>query len=68
MASSRERIPAKKFPTLWTQALPDMHKAYKEICAYCCLRIHPVTGAASVDHMAPKSRDWDKEGHHHHHH
>ncbi len=60
VAASRAAIPAAKFPSLWTLALPDMLKVYQEICAYCCLRIHPVTGAASVDHMAPKSRAWDQ--------
>ena len=34
--------------------------AYRRICAYSCFRIHPVTGARSVDHMAPKSRAWHR--------
>ena len=27
---------------------------------YSCFRIHPATGGASVDHMVPKSHDWNK--------
>ncbi len=34
-------------------------EAYQQICAYSCFRIHSVTGAGSVDHMAPKSRRWN---------
>ncbi len=56
---TRERdIPADKFPTYWTKALDDLMLAYGEICAYSCFRIHPVTGARSADHFAPKSRNW----------
>ena len=33
--------------------------AYNRTCAYSCFRIHPVTGARSVDHMAAKSRRWE---------
>lgn len=57
--ASRERdIPSKKFPTYWTKALKDMMRAYGEICAYSCFRIHSVTGGRSADHFAPKSRKW----------
>ena len=34
--------------------------AYREICAYTCFRIHRVTGAATVDHMVPRSCAWDR--------
>lgn len=51
-------LPSSEFPTYWQSALPHMMKAYHEICAYSCFRIHKITGAASVDHMVPKSRDW----------
>ena len=55
----RERdIPADAFPPYWTESLDDLMTAYREICAYSCFRIHPVTGARSVDHFAPKSRSW----------
>lgn len=40
--------------------LDALMRAYNETCAYSCFRIHRVTGAASVDHMAPKSRTWDQ--------
>ncbi|MEM9454171.1 MAG: hypothetical protein AAGF11_08320 [Myxococcota bacterium] len=57
----RERdIPANEFPTYWTKALGDLMDAYGEICAYSCFRIHRVTGAASADHFAAKSRSWRK--------
>lgn len=59
--SARERdIPAKRFPAYWTKALDDLMSAYDEVCAYTCFRIHPVTGARSADHFAPKSRSWDE--------
>jgi hypothetical protein len=51
-------IPPSKFPAYWTLALDDLMEAYHEVCAYSCFRIHPVTGARSADHMAPKSRSW----------
>jgi hypothetical protein len=55
-----DEVPPGELPTYWTAALPAMMRAYRGICAYSCFRIHRVTGAASVDHMAPKSRAWDK--------
>jgi hypothetical protein len=58
-ADRREDIDADEFPPYWTEALDDLMVAYNRICAYSCFRIHPVTGARSVDHMAPKSRAWD---------
>ena len=59
-AVAREEIPSDAFPTYWTKALDDLMKAYRQICAYSCFRIHPVTGGASADHFAAKSRKWDK--------
>lgn len=55
-----EDLPASKIEPYWTKAIADLMQAYDEVCAYSCFRIHPVTGAASVDHMAPKSRAWDR--------
>jgi hypothetical protein len=60
LAERPEDIPADKFPAYWQEALNDLMTAYSRICAYSCFRIHPVTGAQSVDHMAPKSRAWDR--------
>lgn len=57
--TDRERdIPAAKFPPYWTKALDDLMTAYRQVCAYACFRIHPVTGARSADHFAAKSRTW----------
>jgi hypothetical protein len=58
-ADKREDIPSKEFPDYWTNSLNDLKGAYSHICAYSCFRIHPVTGAASVDHFAAKSKSWD---------
>lgn len=59
--AARERdIPSSQFPAYWTDALDDLMDAYHEVCAYTCFRIHPVTGSRSVDHFAPKSRNWRK--------
>ncbi|MBK1643066.1 hypothetical protein CKO25_00025 [Thiocapsa imhoffii] len=55
-----EDLPASEIEPYWTNAIADLMQAYDEVCAYSCFRIHPVTGAASVDHMAPKSRAWDR--------
>jgi hypothetical protein len=60
VAERREDIPAKAFPGYWTRALDDLLAAYHRICAYTCFYIEPVTGAASVDHMVPKSLAWNR--------
>lgn len=60
VASKREEIPPSRFPPTWQKALKDLLEAYRRICAYACLYIEPVTGGASVDHMAPKSMTWDR--------
>ncbi len=57
---SEQDLPAGEFPNLWTHALDRLMVAYDHVCAYSCFRIHPVTGARSVDHMAPKSRTWNR--------
>jgi len=57
---TRDKIPPNQFKDYWREAIPDMMTAYKQICAYSCFRIHRITGAVSVDHMAPKSRRWDR--------
>ena len=58
-ADLREHIPPSEFLPYWSEAIDDLMEAYDQTCAYSCFRIHPVTGARSVDHMAPKSRSWD---------
>jgi len=55
-----EDLPSSEFKPYWTEAIDDLMRAYDEVCAYSCFRIHPVTGAASVDHMVPKSRAWNR--------
>lgn len=60
IADSRDKIPPEEFKDYWREAIPHMMTAYKQICAYSCFRIHRITGAASIDHMAPKSRRWDQ--------
>ncbi len=60
IADHRQDIRPQKFPAYWVEVLDDLMTAYRRICAFSCFRIHPVTGARSVDHMAPKSRAWDQ--------
>ncbi|HEV7660832.1 MAG TPA: hypothetical protein VGO55_13420 [Allosphingosinicella sp.] len=48
--------PKTKIRAYWTECLPELLSAYDRICAYASLKIHPVTGAHSVEHFAPKSR------------
>lgn len=60
IANRKGDIPSASFPSYWTEALGDLRAAYHEICAYSCFAIHPVTGANSVDHFAPKSLHWSK--------
>lgn len=60
IADSRDAIPADKFPAYWTEALPELLDAYGRVCAYMSFYIERVTGAASVDHMLPKSVSWNE--------
>lgn len=53
-------LQAHDFPPYWRGALPNLLTAYENICAYSCFYIHPITGGASVDHMAPKSKVWHR--------
>jgi uncharacterized protein (TIGR02646 family) len=55
-AQSIDEIPAESLPPFWRRALPALREAYGHTCAYLGLRIHPVTGAAEVDHFKPKSK------------
>jgi hypothetical protein len=40
----------------WSDTLEDLSKTYEHICAYCCEKIHPLTGNKQVDHFKPKSQ------------
>jgi hypothetical protein len=51
-------IPSDRFPPYWVESLDALMKAYDQICAYSCFRIHRVTGARSADHFVAKSRSW----------
>lgn len=44
-------------PPLWREAMPSLRAAYKGLCAYFCVYVHPVTGGGSTDHFVPKSQD-----------
>lgn len=55
-----EHLRRAHFPPYWTRAIDDLMAAYRRICSYSCFAIHPVTGAASVDHMVPVSHDWQR--------
>ena len=58
-SGSRDAIPAGKFPPLWRKSMDDLLERYARICAYLCLYIPRGTGAATVDHMVPKSTSWE---------
>ena len=60
IANRRQDIPTDKFPPYWTEAIDDLLEAYNRICAYVCCFIEPVTGTPTVDHMVPKSQEWNK--------
>ncbi len=57
---------ASKLKAFWQgPMLKELWKAYNGICAYLCIYIEYVTGAFSVDHLVPKSKnlqqayEWD---------
>jgi hypothetical protein len=60
IADRREDIPSESFPALWRRGLDDMMQAYNQICAYMAVYIEKVTGAATVDHMIPRSVEWSR--------
>lgn len=60
LITAEEDLPFDAFQPYWTSCLAELKDAYAHVCAYSCFRIHPVTGAASVDHFAAKSRAWDR--------
>ena len=39
----------------WRRAIPDLRKAYSEICAFSCFWVPPGTGFSSVDHFEAKA-------------
>lgn len=60
IAPRRSAIPADAFPPFWRLATPELLASYGRVCAYTCLFIWPMTGSATVDHWAPRSRRWDQ--------
>jgi hypothetical protein len=60
IAVQREDIPPDRFPPFWRNGLDDMMLAYNQICAYMAVYIEKVTGAATVDHMIPRSVEWNQ--------
>lgn len=59
VADRPEDIPARSFPPLWREVLPEMLNAYERRCAYLALHIEPATGSPTVDHIIPKSKAWN---------
>jgi hypothetical protein len=60
IADQREDIPTECFPPFWRNGLNDMMRDYNQICAYMAIYIEKVTGAATIDHMIPRSVDWSQ--------
>jgi hypothetical protein len=60
IADRREDIPSESFPAFWREGLDDMMLAYNQICVYMATYIETVTGAATVDHMIPRSVEWSQ--------
>ena|ERR1700722_4718723 len=59
-AKRREDIKPSEFPPLWRAMTEDLLSAYGRVCAYACLYIERLTGAATVDHWMPKSTAWNR--------
>jgi len=56
---SVDRITSNLLKPFWTECLDDLAEAFNHVCAYCCIRIDPVTGARTVDHFEPTRDDPD---------
>ena len=59
-AGSKDAIPPSQFKPYWRRALDDLMASYNRTCAYLSLYIPRVAGTPSVDHMAAKSKAWDR--------
>lgn len=52
-------------PPYWRVCLPELHAAYRGVCAYLAVYVEPAAGGISVDHFVAKSSlaggtyDWD---------
>lgn len=60
VANHRDELKGEHYPPYWRNATSQLLQVYNRICAYACFYIEPTTGAATVDHFAPKSQSWDK--------
>lgn len=60
IARTESEIPANRFPPYWRDGLELLHEAYGRRCAFLALYLEHATGNPSVDHMLPKSRNWDQ--------
>jgi hypothetical protein len=60
IARSESEIPANRFPAYWRDGLEMLLEAYERRCAFLALYLEHATGNPSVDHMLPKSRQWDQ--------
>src|ERR1700678_1509026 len=59
-AKRREDIKPGEFPPYWREMTEELLSAYNRVCAYACLYVERVTGAATVDHWMPKSTTWNR--------
>ena len=60
IADRREDIRSESFPALWREVLDDMMLAYNRDLRIHGHLIEEVTGAATVDHMIPRSVEWSQ--------
>jgi hypothetical protein len=60
VAEHRDDLRSSHFPPFWRKMTEQLLSAYGRICAYACLYIERVTGAATTDHWAPRSAAWDR--------
>lgn len=52
-------IKSEHFESYWTQSLDHLASAFNHVCAYCCIRIDPITGSRTVDHFVGKVKNPD---------
>lgn len=49
--------PTDERANFWTACLDDLYRLYGGVCAYYAIHFERVTGTASADHFAPKSKE-----------
>lgn len=50
-------VKKEKWEAHWRNSIPDLRMNYKDICAYYGCHVAETTGAATVDHYLPKSKN-----------